>query len=153
MQVVIRNVTQFPIHHTGSAISSGRYWPALQPHTLAPFTVDQFGVCNLESNVGSGATGGTSFQMVLENDGQGGGQKVDFSIVRVALVITPSKAGADTSITGLGGPSHWSGHDRGRSQRKCTGWICCQHHHRHAKHQYWSLHRSRHRGAGRHTTF
>ncbi|KIK55808.1 hypothetical protein GYMLUDRAFT_248402 [Collybiopsis luxurians FD-317 M1] len=66
IQCVVRNMTQFRIvlqdHHT--YFDSGRYWEP--PSDILPFDQMIFTCCNGDGTFFTGATGGTSFRMILD---------------------------------------------------------------------------------------
>ncbi|KAI1171819.1 hypothetical protein F4777DRAFT_564120 [Nemania sp. FL0916] len=64
MQITLKNATQFPLLLDQTYFDSGRYWTA--PAGSSAFDQNVFSVCNKDHSPVTGASGGTSFQIVLD---------------------------------------------------------------------------------------
>ncbi|KIK55809.1 hypothetical protein GYMLUDRAFT_87492 [Collybiopsis luxurians FD-317 M1] len=64
IQCVVKNQTQFQILLQDTYFNSGKYWQP--PTAIDPFDQMIFSCCNGDETIGTGVTGGTAFQVILD---------------------------------------------------------------------------------------
>ncbi|KAG9008764.1 hypothetical protein FRB94_012988 [Tulasnella sp. JGI-2019a] len=62
----VRNETQFQLAPVSTYFYSGRFWDA--PRSMTPTSLMVFTACNKDWSVATGVSGGTAFQLILQDD-------------------------------------------------------------------------------------